>query len=272
MEDLLFEVKNRIATITLNRPQSKNAFSLSMLQAWIKALEQVRDDSNIRVLILTGAGNTFCAGGDIKAMKAGKGFIQMEEEQELDITSTGLKRKNLLTHIVHRIQLLMEEIDKPTIAAINGDAVGAGIDMTFQYDLRFASENARIAEGYVKVGLIPGDGGGYFLPRLIGMDHALDLLWSGRLLSAEEAKAYGIVTRVIPEEQLMEEVYQLANRLVDGPQQSIRLIKRIVQQGLKSDLKTSLDTAAAYMGLVTEHPDFQEALSAMFEKRQPKFE
>lgn len=271
MGDLLFKVENHIATITLNRPNSKNAFSLSMLQTWVRALEEVRDNDEIRVLILTGAGNSFCAGGDIKAMKAGKGFISLDEDQDLDIVSTGLNRKNLLTYLVHRIQLLMNEIDKPTIAAINGDAVGAGVDMTFQYDLRFIADTARIGEGYVKVGLIPGDGGGYFLPRLAGVDRALELLWTGRLLSAQEAKEYRLVTNVIVSEQLINEVYELAGKLARGPQQSIRLIKRIVYQGLKSDLATSLDTAAAYMGLVTEHPDFQEALNALFEKREAKF-
>lgn len=272
MSDLLFEIKNGIATITLNRPDSKNAFSLSMLEQWIKALEMVRDDDEIRVLVLTGSGNTFCAGGDIKAMKSGKGLIAISDDEEVDLISTGLKRKNVLWKLVQRIPLLMEEIDKPTIAAINGDAIGAGLDMTLQCDLRFASERARFGEGYINVGIVPGDGGGYFLPRLIGLDKALELLWTGRIFGAEEAEKLGLVTRVVADEDLMEEVYRLANRLANGPQQAIRLTKRTVYQGLKTDLRTSLDMVSSFMGLVTEHPDFHEALNAIFEKRKPDFE
>lgn len=272
MSDLLFEIKNGIATITLNRPDSKNAFSLSMLEQWIKALEMVRDDDEIRVLVLTGSGNTFCAGGDIKAMKSGKGLIAISDDEEVDLISTGLKRKNVLWKLVQRIPLLMEEIDKPTIAAINGDAIGAGLDMTLQCDLRFASERARFGEGYINVGIVPGDGGGYFLPRLIGLDKALELLWTGRIFGAEEAEKLGLVTRIVPDEVLMEEVYRLAHRLAKGPQQAIRLTKRTVYQGLNTDLRTSLDMVSSFMGLVTEHPDFHEALSAIFEKRKPDFE
>lgn len=272
MFDLLFTVNNGIATITLNRPNSKNAFSLSMIQQWIKALEQVRDDDNIRVLVLTGAGNTFCAGGDIKAMKSGKGFLSTSEEEDLDIISTGLKRKNVLWKLVQRIPLLMEEIDKPTIAAINGDAIGAGLDMTLQCDLRYASERARFGEGYINVGIVPGDGGGYFLPRIVGVDKALELLWSGRIFDAKEASELGIVTRVVSDEELMDTVYSVANRLANGPQQAIRLIKRTVYHGLKTDLRNSLDMVSSYMGLVTEHPDYQEAIHALFEKRKPNFE
>lgn len=272
MSHLLFEIGNGVATITLNRPESKNAFSLSMIEQWIKALERVRDDDEIRVLVLTGAGKTFCAGGDIKAMKNGKGFIATSDDEEIDLISTGLKRKNVLWKLVQRIPLLMEEIDKPTIAAINGDAIGAGLDMTLQCDLRFASEQARFGEGYINVGLVPGDGGGYFLPRIIGKDKALELLWSGRIFGAEEAINLGLVTRVVSEVELLDEVYRLAHRLANGPQQAIRLIKRTVNQGLKTDLRTSLDMVSSFMGLVTEHPDFHEALSAIFEKRKPNFE
>lgn len=273
MSDLLFEVKESVATITLNRPRSRNAFSLSMIRLWIEALEEVRDNDDIRVLVLTGAGEkAFCAGGDVKAMLAGKGFVDLDgEEGTADFTSTAQARKDALWKYVQRIPLLMEEIDKPTLVAINGDAIGAGLDMALQYDLRYASDKARFGEGYVNVGIVPGDGGGYYLPRLIGVDKALELFWTGRILDAKEALEFGIVTRVFPDDSLLDEVYKMANRLANGPQQAIRLTKRTVYQGLKTDLRTSLDTVSSFMGLVTEDQDFQEGVQAILEKRKPKF-
>jgi enoyl-CoA hydratase/carnithine racemase len=270
--DLLFDVKDSIATITLNRPKSLNAFSVSMIQHWIEALTEVRDNDDIRVLVLTGNGRAFCAGGDIKAVKNMEGFMNKDGHEHLDFSTTGLHRKNSLWKYIQRIPLLMEEIDKPTIAAINGDAIGAGFDMTLQCDIRIASSKARLGEGYVKLGLVPGDGGGYFLPRLIGVDKALELLWSGKILSAQEAEEIGLVTHVVEHEKLLEETYSYARKLAEGPQQAIRLTKRVVMQGLKTDLRTSLDQVSSLMGLVTEHPDYQEGVKALLEKRKPNFE
>ncbi|NMD68934.1 enoyl-CoA hydratase [Bacillus sp. DNRA2] len=271
MSDLLFEVQEGIATITINRPDARNAFSLKMIEAWIKALEEVRDNDEIRVLVLTGNGRAFCAGGDIKSMKAGKGFLDLTGYEDEDFSSTSLARKNSLWKYVQRIPLLMEEIDKPTIAAVNGDAIGAGLDMALQCDFRIASDQARFGEGYVKVGIVPGDGGGYLLPRLIGVDKALDLLLTGRIIDIEEASQIGLITRRVQHDQLMKETYKFANQLADGPQTAIRLIKRTVYQGLKTDLRTSLDMVSSFMGIVTEHPDYQEGLHAIIEKRKPKF-
>ncbi|AXF55187.1 enoyl-CoA hydratase/isomerase family protein [Salicibibacter kimchii] len=271
MEDLLFEVKDGIATITLNRPDSLNAFSVKMIEDWIDALEEVRDNDDIRVLVLTGTGKAFCAGGDLKTMKNGQGFLNKDGYEEKDFSSTGLNRKNSLWKHVQRIPLLMEEIDKPTIAAINGDAIGAGLDMTLQCDIRIASEHARFGEGYVKVGLVPGDGGGYYLPRIVGLDRALEMLWTGKIIDSAEAAEIGLVTRVVTSENLLDESYTLASKIAQGPQQAIRLMKRTVYQGLKTDLRTSLDQVSSFMGLVTEHPDYQEGLNAIIEKRKPKF-
>jgi enoyl-CoA hydratase/carnithine racemase len=272
MKDLLFDVKDGIATITLNRPNSLNAFSLDMIQNWIHALSEVRDNDEIRVLVLTGNGKAFCAGGDIKAIKNNEGFVNKDGHEEKDFSSTGLNRKNSLWKYVQRIPLLMEEIDKPTIAAINGDAIGAGLDMSLQCDLRIASEKARFGEGYVKLGIVPGDGGGYFLPRIIGLDKALEMLWTGKIIDAEEAGKIGLVTHVYSQELFLEEAYKLAESLARGPQQAIRLIKRTVQQSLKTDLRTSLDLVSSFMGLVTEHADYPEGISALIEKRKPTFE
>ncbi|WP_066256143.1 enoyl-CoA hydratase/isomerase family protein [Neobacillus drentensis] len=272
MKDLYFEVNSGIATITLNRPNSLNAFSIKMIEDWIHALTEVRDNDQIRVLVLTGNGKAFCAGGDIKAIKNNDGFLNKDGHEDKDFSSTGLNRKNSLWKYVQRIPLLMEEIDKPTIAAINGDAIGAGLDMSLQCDIRISSDRARFGEGYVKLGIVPGDGGGYFLPRIIGLDKALEMLWTGKIIDAQEAKDIGLVTHIYSHEQFLEETYKFAERLAQGPQQAIRLIKRTVQQGLKTDLRTSLDLVSSYMGLVTEHVDYQEGVKALMEKRKPSFE
>lgn len=271
LTDLLFKVQEGIATITLNRPEARNAFSLQMIDLWIKALEEVRDNDEIRVLVITGEGNAFCAGGDIKAMQKGLGFLDLNGQEEIDLSTTALARKNSLWQRVQRIPLLMEEIDKPTIAAINGDAIGAGLDMALQCDIRIASSKARFGEGYVKVGIVPGDGGGYLLPRLIGLDKALELLWTGRIIDVEEAGNLGLITKYVLHDELMEVAYKFANQLAQGPQQAIRLIKRTVYQGIKTDLRTSLDMVSSFMGIVTEHPDYQEGLNAIIEKRKPTF-
>ena len=198
MADLLFEVKNNIATITLNRPERMNAFSEEMILNWIQALEKVRDDDDIRVVIVKGNGKAFCAGGDIKAMTAGKGFFESQD----DITSTAMARKNSLWKRVQRVPLLLEEIDKPVIAQMHGFAMGAGLDMGLMCDIRIAAESAKFSESYVNVGIVPGDGGAYFLPRLVGIDQALDMLWTARVLGAQEAKEKGLVTFVVPDEEL----------------------------------------------------------------------
>lgn len=271
MSDLLFDVKNGIATITLNRPKVRNAFSLEMIRLWEKALREVRDNEEIRVLILTGNGSVFCAGGDLKSMAKGKGFLHLEEDDDIDFVSTGMNRKNSVWKNVHRVPLLMDEIDKPTIAVVNGDAIGAGLDMALQCDFRFASEKAMLGEGYIKAALVPGDGGGFYLPRLVGLDKALELLLTGRIIDAEEALKIGLVTRVMPEESVLDEALKFAEALANGPQEAIRFTKRTVYQGLKTDLRTSLDTVSSFMGLVTEHEDYKEGVQAIIEKRKPKF-
>lgn len=272
MKDILFEVENRIATITLNRPKARNAFSLEMIQEWISHLETVRDSEEIRVLVLTGAGKAFCAGGDVKTMMKGEGFVHQTDDEKVDMTSTAMARKNSLWKYIQRIPLLMQEIDKPVIAAINGDAVGAGLDMALMCDIRFAAKTARLGEGYVNVGIVPGDGGAYFLPRIVGVDKALELLWTGKLLNADEAKEIGLVTHVVETDGLMEHVYAFAERLANGPQHALRMMKRAVYQGLNMELRPALDMISSAMGLVTELPDYKEGVQAIIEKRKPKFE
>ena len=166
MADLIYEVHNHLARITLNRPKQLNCFSEEMIRLWTEALEDVRDNDDVYALLLSGNGKAFCAGGDVKAMAAGDGFFESHE----DISSTALARKNSLWKGIQRIPLLLEEIDKPVVAKIHGAAVGAGLDMALMCDVRIAGENASMSESYFNAGIVPGDGGAYFLPRLVGRE------------------------------------------------------------------------------------------------------
>lgn len=267
MADLLFECKDHIATITLNRPESMNAFSEEMILKWIDALETVRDSDDIRVLIVKGNGKGFCAGGDIKAMVAGKGFFESSE----DVTSTALARKNSLWKKVQRVPLLLEEIDKPVIAQVHGFAFGAGLDMALMCDIRIVGESTKFSESYVNVGIVPGDGGAYFLPRIVGIDQALDMLWTGRVLTASQAKEKGLVTFVVPDNELEQFTLNYAGKLASGPATTIQLIKRAVYQSQTMSLRSSLDFISSKMGLVTELPDYKEGVRAVNEKRKAFF-
>ncbi|ECO1677978.1 enoyl-CoA hydratase/isomerase family protein [Peribacillus simplex] len=271
MSDLLFTVDNGIARITLNRPDKLNAFSTEMIELWIDALQMIRDDEEIRVVVLAGNGRAFCSGGDVKSMTSGEGMLYNNTGVG-DMVTTALARKNTLWKKVQRIPLLLQEIDKPVIAVIQGVALGAGFDMTLACDIRIAAKSTKISESYVKAGIVPGDGGAYFLPRFIGVDKALELLWTGDVLSAEEAKLLGLVTHVVADDQIDEFVENYIQRLGDGPQDVLRFTKRAVYQGLNMDLRTSLDMISSAMGIVTELPDYQEGVRAILEKRKPNFE
>jgi 2-(1,2-epoxy-1,2-dihydrophenyl)acetyl-CoA isomerase len=259
VSQLLYDIRDDgVATITLNRPEKLNAFTREMIDLWVEALEDARTNDAVQVLVVTGAGRAFCTGGDVGAMN----------ERPADIS--GLDHKRWL-EVVHRVPLALEALDKPVIAALNGVAVAAGLDMALMCDLRFAAAGARFSEGYVKVGLIPGDGGTYFLPRLIGTARALELLWTGDFFTAEQAAEMGLVNRVYPADQLMAEVSAFAARLAGGPSVAIRTTKRAVYQGLRMDLRTHLDLLSSHMGFIRQTEDHREGARAFVEKRSPRF-
>ena len=257
MSDLLYEVKDKIATITLNRPDKLNAFTGPMIDAWANALGDAQADEHVNVVVVTGAGRAFCAGGDVGRMKDG--------------TPTPLDGKNGLWENIHRVPKTLEVMDKPVIAMVNGLAVGAGMGMSVMCDVRIAADTARFSTGYVKVGLVPGDGDTYFLPRLVGAAKALELLWTADFIEAPEALRLGIVQRLVPAADLQKETYALATQIANGPQIPIRMIKRLVYQSMKLDLRTHLDLVSSHMGLVRSTADHAEGVAAFKEKRAPKF-
>ena len=257
-ETIKYDVADRIATITLNRPERMNAFTWEMTDAWADALIEAQHDDAVHVVIVTGAGKAFCSGGDIQGMG---------ERQD----RTPLQRKEELAGHVQRIPLALEAMDKPVIAAVNGAATGAGMDLALQCDLRFAAASARLGETYVRVGLVPGAGGTWFLPRLVGTAKALELFWTGEIIDAAEAERLGIVNKVLPDDHLMTHVRDIAAKIARGPQLSIRFIKRAVYQGARIDLRTSLDLISSHYAVVSSSADHKEAVAAYLEKRKPSF-
>lgn len=270
-DHLLYEKEGHLARIILNRPQALNAFSLPMIQGWAKALEDAQNDPNIRVVVLTAKGKAFCAGGDTKTMLSGKGFIA-EDTDGLTWGTNALARKRSLTDFIHKVALTIDQMDKPIVCGIQGAAVGAGLDMALMCDIRVMAESAKLSAGYVKAGLVPGDGGAYFLPRLIGTAKALELLWTGDFISAAEAEKIGLVNKVVADEILEETTLEMAAKIAQSPPVCVQMIKRAVYSTQRTnDLRTALDMISSHMAIVTEMADHREALEAMAEKRTPKF-
>lgn len=261
MADLEYTVENGVGTILLNRPERKNAFTTEMLDVWAEALGEARTDDSVGAIVLTGAGDAFCAGGEFSGLSP-----------DAEGAPGPYERKAFLTDRVHRIAYALEDLDKPVIAAINGVAVGAGTDFALMCDMRFMAASTRVNEGYIKVGLVPGDGGAYYLPRLVGVAKALELLLTGDFVDAEEALRIGLVNRVYPDEELMPKTYEFAERLAAGPPVITRVIKRAVYQSARSDLRTSLDLISSHMGIVQSMPESHEAFNAFREKRAPNFD
>jgi enoyl-CoA hydratase/carnithine racemase len=258
MTELRYEVAERVATITLNRPDKLNAFTRPMLAAWADALTEAQKDDAVHVVVVTGAGRAFCAGGDVGRMGEAK--------------PGALELKNELWEQVHRIPRALEAMDKPVLAMVNGVAVGAGMGMCLMCDVRVASDQARFATGYVGVGLVPGDGDTYFLPRLVGSAKALELFWTGEFIDAAEALRLGIVNRVVPAGELSSATYELARRIAAGPQIAIRMIKRLVYQSARLDLRTHLDLVSSHMSITRQTADHAEGVAAFKEKRAPRFQ
>lgn len=259
MADLSYRVgDDGVATILLNRPERKNAFTLAMVDDWAAAVQAAGADDAVRVLVLTGAGDAFCSGVDL----ADLGTVE----------PTPLARKRMLTHRIHRVALALEDLDKPVLAAVRGPAVGAGMDMALMCDLRIAGESARFSAGYVRVGLVPGDGGCFWLPRLVGLGKALELLLTGDFIDGREAQRLGIANHCVPDDEVLDVTYALAARLAALPPVALGVIKRATYQSLRLDLRTHLDLISSHMAVVQSTQDSAEAMAAFQEKRAPRFE
>jgi enoyl-CoA hydratase/carnithine racemase len=261
-EQIIYTIDSGVATITLNRPQVLNAFTPTMIDEWVHAIEAAKLDPEVRVLLVTGAGRGFCSGADVRSFR----------EREHTDGNAVVDGRYWLQHSVHRVPLALRTLDKPYIASVNGPAAGAGMDMASMADLRIASDTARFTMSYVNVGIVPGDGGCYYLPRIIGVPRALDLIWTGRTMDAEEALRCGYVSQVVPPDRLLDTVMAYAKKLAQGPQVAIELAKRLVYEGLETNnLFKELRSAEHAMLIARATDDAIEGPRAWVEKRPPQF-
>lgn len=252
---IIYEKSGGVATVTLNRPEALNAFSKDVVEEVFLALEDVRNDENVRVLILTGAGEkAFSAGADIKAM----------------VGMTALKAREL-SLMGEKLCLALENLEKPVIAAINGYALGGGLEVAMSCDLRLASENARVGQTEINIGLIPGWGGTQRLTRLVGRTKAKELVFTGKMIDAKTAEQLGLVNMVVPAEKFRETVRQFASELATKAPVALKVAKAVINKGADISLDSALALEREGFGVVASSEDLKEGVSAFTEKRKPAF-
>ncbi len=260
--DSKLEVFDRVALMTMMRDDLRNALTGTALVDDIACVvEWVNACNDISVLILTGAGSAFSAGGNIKEMKERSGIFS-GSARDIEVS---------YQHGIQRMTLAMEKIEVPVIAAVNGPAVGAGFDLACMCDLRLASNKAIIGETFINLGLVPGDGGAWYLQRLIGYQRAAELTFSGRLVGAEEALSMGIFLEVVAPEQLLGRSCEFARQIASKPPRAIRLTKQVLRHARTQDINNILQMSAAFQGELHQTEDHLEAVNAFLEKRNGFF-
>jgi len=256
---LLYEQSGPIVTLTMNAPETRNALTGNNApQEFVDACARIAEDQSVRVVVLTGAGTVFSSGGNLKHM------------QELFDASPSALRQ-WYRQGIQRLATAFYNLEVPTIAAVNGAAIGAGCDLTCMCDIRIAADNASFAESFVRVGLIPGDGGAWLLPRVVGMSKASEMSFTGDTLTATEALACGLVSRVVPADRLMSEALALAGRIAANPGTGLRLTKRLLREGQHMRLESLLEMSAGFQAIAHKTTHHVEAINAFVEKRKPDF-
>jgi len=260
---ILYDVEDAVATVTLNKPERLNAFDDEMLAEWADALRAADADPGVRAVIITGAGRGFCSGMNVQAEAAGEGVLRTE--------ATVATRRHSLRDRVHPIPRALIQLEKPYIAAINGAAAGAGMDMATMADVRFAASTARMGMTYVRMGLIPGDGGCYTLPRIVGTQKALDMIWTGKLITAQEALEMGYLMAVYEPDELLPRVKEYAKQIAKGPATAVQLAKKLVYRSANIPFDEHLDMAQMAMFIAQTTDDAKEGPRAFVEKREPQW-
>ncbi len=251
-----------VVTITLNLPEMRNPISDDrVVDALCAAMTEADADIGVGAVILTGAGSAFSSGGDLKAMRSGRGLRAALPAQT---------RRNYRAGI-QRIPTLFQALEVPVIAAINGHAIGAGLDLACLCDIRVAAESAKFAESFVKIGIVPGDGGAWLLPRILGFSRATELALTGETFGAAEALAWGLVSRVVPDAELMVAAREVADKIAANPPHAVRMTKRLLREGQVSTLANILEMSAAMQSLAHATRDNDEAMDAFLERREPRF-
>jgi 2-(1,2-epoxy-1,2-dihydrophenyl)acetyl-CoA isomerase len=256
---LLYEVQDRIATLTLNRPERLNALNDTLREDLYDAVTKSAADPNVGVLVVTGAGRGFCSGGDVKSMS--------ERDQAGQTSST----RERLAPMRDRIILAMRDCPKPVIAAVNGAAAGAGMNLALACDMRIASSAAKFSQAFVKRGIPPDWGGSYFLPRVVGTAKACELIFTAEPIDAAEAFRLGIVNAVVEPGELMAETYKLARKIAAGPPVAIQLSKRAIYHNQGVDLRAALEFETFAQTVCKDTEDAKEGVQAFVEKRAPVF-
>ena len=259
-ETLLYQASDGVATLTLNRPEVLNAFSTAMQRELAAVVLRLADDDAVRAVVLTGAGRAFCAGGDIG---------EMEGEGAAD--PTPLASRNKMHQMLTSVLMPLVQLEKPVIAAINGAAVGAGMNLALAADITVAADNARFSQAFVKVGLVPDTGGLYLLTRLIGLNRAKELCFTGRMLGAPEALNMGLVNEVVPAAELMPRAQALARELASGATAAIGLTKSLLNMASTATLEEMAEFEAYALAVVLATEDHREGIRAFREKRAPVF-
>lgn len=259
---LLVERHGAVALITLNRPSTRNALSgEDCFAAFETVLAGLDGDLSVRAAVLTGAGSAFCSGGNVAEMRDRQGMFAGTPEDIAANYRAGIQR----------IPRAFARCRVPIIAAVNGPAIGAGNDLACMCDIRIASTSAKFAESFVKVGIVPGDGGCWLLPRVVGPARAAEMALTGESLDAQAALAIGLVSRVVEPDQLLPEALALAQRIAANPPQVLRWTKQLLAQAATGTLDDALDAAGRLQGLAHHTADHAEAVAAFFEKRAPVF-
>ncbi|MCS6766135.1 MAG: crotonase/enoyl-CoA hydratase family protein [Candidatus Protistobacter heckmanni] len=260
---LQIEKTGAIVTITMNPPEARNPLTgNTAVEEFVAACARIENDPEVNAVILTGAGNAFSAGGNVKDMQ--KYFSGDDQPSPLAI------RQEYRAGI-QRLSRAVYDLEVPTIAAVNGYAIGAGCDLACMCDIRIASESAAFAESFIKVGIVPGDGGAWLLPRAVGMSKAAEMAFTGEMLSAREALDCGLVSRVVAPEALMDAARELAGKIAANPGPTLRMTKRLMREGQNMRLESLLEISAGFQALAHLSAEHEEAVRSFVEKRKPDF-
>ena len=259
---LEFERRGKVALLTFNRPEALNALGEEGDGDAVAAVcAQVNEDNSIRCAVLTGAGRAFSAGGNVKAMQARTGSF----------AGSAVELREHYRRNIHRIVRAVYGLEVPSIAAVNGAAIGLGCDVACMADIRIAADDARFGVTFLKLGLIPGDGGAWLLPRTIGMSRAAELLFTGDVIDAQTAAAWGLVSKVAPRDALVETALEMAARIAEQPAHALRIAKALLRHGQSASYDTLMEMSAAAQAISHFTEDHAEGVSALIEKRRPKF-
>ena len=259
---LQLERRGGVVIVRMDRPDTRNALSEpSEMQEFVDLCAQMRADASVKVIVLTGNGKSFCAGGNIKDMQARDGIF----------AGSPYELRNTYRDGIQRIPTALYDLDIPIIAAVNGAAIGAGLDLACMCDIRIASTKAVFAESFVKLGIVPGDGGAWLLPRIIGIPKASLMAFTGDTIDAEKALEWGLVEQLCDPQELETQAVALAERIAANPGHALRLCKRLLREGQHMRLDSLLELSAAYQSLAHHTEDHQEAVAAFVDKRTPEY-